>query len=211
MVQGVLGAQEGAGVGAAGLVGDGLVVFEAKDEDVEPRPQGVAEQPTAARGEVEEAAEPEPIVWAGCIFLQRRTLSRRQPRAAVPLEVPARGWRPLPRSARRFHHEDPRPAKLALHHILPLALPEWPEDTLDELLDDLDPDKVETYEHALIMLAHHPSERAGELLLQIAQDAPLDLAPLAELAYAEQAGLRGMDYLKLREGHAPTIRPTTGG
>lgn len=100
---------------------------------------------------------------------------------------------------------------LALHHILPLALPEWPEDTLDELLEDLDPDKVETYEHALIMLAHHPSERAGELLLQIAQDAPLDLAPLAELAYAEQVGLRGMDYLKLREGHAPTIRPTTGG
>ncbi len=33
MVQGVLGAQEGAGVGAAGLVGDDLVVFEAKDED----------------------------------------------------------------------------------------------------------------------------------------------------------------------------------
>lgn len=93
---------------------------------------------------------------------------------------------------------------LELHDIIPDSLPDWPAEDLDELIDELDPGDPSTFERTLILLAHHKSPRAVDLVREIAADLPEELVCFAELAYAEAIGWLGYNYISDGDG-PPTI------
>lgn len=94
----------------------------------------------------------------------------------------------------------------ALHEILPRELSGWPEAELDALLEGLDADDHEGWERAMILLAHHKSAHAMELLRELQGQVPSDLASFAELAYAESCGWQGLDYLREHPGASAQIQ-----
>lgn len=83
-----------------------------------------------------------------------------------------------------------------LHALIPADLEQWPEEALDELLEELDTPDVEVWQRVLILLAHHRSERAARLLEELSVSLPEDLTEFGEMAYAESLGWLGMDYLR---------------
>ena len=94
-----------------------------------------------------------------------------------------------------------------LHNILPNDLSEWSEEALDELIHEIEPDDVESYQRALILLAHHRSERASELIAELRPNLTPDLAQFAEMAYAESLNWLGLDYVRQLGWETPLITP----
>ena len=96
-----------------------------------------------------------------------------------------------------------------LHALIPADLEQWPEEALDELLDELDTTDVEAWQRVLILLAHHRSERAARLLEELSASLPADLAEFGEMAYAESLGWLGIDYLRQFGWASPHIVKTS--
>ncbi|MEO1270440.1 MAG: hypothetical protein AAFX99_20325 [Myxococcota bacterium] len=94
-----------------------------------------------------------------------------------------------------------------LHDILPPNLEQWPEAALTELILLLTFDDVEAYQYVLILLAHHRSERASELIAELRPSVPKDLASFAEIAYAESLSWQGLDYVRQMGWDTPLIAP----
>ncbi len=97
---------------------------------------------------------------------------------------------------------------LALHELLPKGLTRWSKEDLDDLVEELSHDDTQTWERVLILLAHHQSPAAMEILTDLREQAPPDLAEFAELAYAESLTWLGFDYLRDSRDGPPVIRPT---
>lgn len=93
---------------------------------------------------------------------------------------------------------------VSLHQILPEDLSAWPERVLDEIVEDLDGGDVDCWERALILLAHHRSQKATSLLRELAPQIPQELKGFFELAFAESLGWLGYSYIR----EAPDERPT---
>jgi len=94
-----------------------------------------------------------------------------------------------------------------LHDILPGDLTGWTEEALDDLIHEIEPDDVESYQRVLILLAHHRSERASELIAELRPNLPVDLAQFAEMAYAESLNWLGLDYVRQFDWETPLITP----
>ena len=96
---------------------------------------------------------------------------------------------------------------LKLHSLLPEGLAAWPAERLDELVRELEGDETETWERVLILLAHHQSPTAMEILRDLREQVPADLVEFSELAYAESLTWLGFDYLRDSRQRPPIIRP----
>ena len=97
---------------------------------------------------------------------------------------------------------------LRLHDLVPEELPSWAEELLDDLVEELDDADNDTWEHVLILLAHHRSRTASRMLSELKFQVPPELGEFAELAYAESLGWLGYDYVREPSAMVPTIRPT---
>ena len=103
-----------------------------------------------------------------------------------------------PATARRY---------LDLHALLPKDVECWSDDLLDELLEELDEEQVDTWERVLMLLAHHRSPKASDLIEDLRRQAPPELDEFCELAYAESLGWLGFDYVRNHQDALPTVTP----
>lgn len=97
---------------------------------------------------------------------------------------------------------------MRLHQLIPEDIQSWNEAQLRQLLEvarvsGKEPD----WERALVLLAHHESELACDLLQQVKIHAPPQLSELWELAYGESLGWLGYDYIPDEQGR-PRAAPT---
>ena len=98
---------------------------------------------------------------------------------------------------------------LQLHAVIPARLTCWPRERLTELVDELADDDSPTWERVLILLGHHGSEAAVQILCDLAQQVPVDLREFAELAYAESLTWIGVDYVRV-DPAGPIALPCSG-
>lgn len=94
------------------------------------------------------------------------------------------------------------------HALLPRDLPGWGEEALDALVEELGAESsAAEWERALILLGHHKSPHAHDLLSALGLRVPSDLHAFWEFAWAESCGWLGFDYIREAEQEVPLVRP----
>jgi hypothetical protein len=80
------------------------------------------------------------------------------------------------------------------------------EEQVRELAASVVDDQPETWERALILLAHHKSQLATDLIQQLQERAPEELQGFCELAHAESLSWLGYNYVSEPDGRK-TVAP----
>lgn len=91
------------------------------------------------------------------------------------------------------------------HDHLPPAseLVRWSEEQVRALPLTVDSSRPDTWERALILLAHHQSNLAVELIEKLRDRVPASLADFYELALAEAKGWLGSSFIQDEDGMEP--------
>lgn len=126
-----------------------------------------------------------PVGWTYCSGVCRQTGALRC--VAVPEEAAA--------EYRRLCASVPRGVAL------------WSDEAAMELLEELEGGEDEAFARVVVVLAHHRSELACKVLHDLYGQAPEDLRPLAELAWAQALGWLGWEYRRRRGWPKAQIRP----
>lgn len=90
---------------------------------------------------------------------------------------------------------------------VPRGVEGWGDEAVLELLEELEGGEDEAFARVVVVLAHHRSERACKVLHELFGQAPGDLKPLAELAWAQALGWLGWEYRRRRGWPKAQIRP----
>jgi len=108
---------------------------------------------------------------------------------------------------------DPKVMKryLAAHDYVPKGIEGWSGEQMREIAAKIVPDERVSWERALIMLAHHRSQLACDLIRELWDRAPEQLHSFCEQAYAEGLMWIGKSYLPHEEGAVIFEAPAGGG
>jgi hypothetical protein len=99
------------------------------------------------------------------------------------------------------------------HKLLPEGLKEWSTEEIHDLAQGVEQMGRETWERVLILLAHHESPQASDLLQELREKVPPELSDFWELAYAESVTWLGYNYVRDEKGQvtiSPACMPLTG-
>ena len=95
---------------------------------------------------------------------------------------------------------------LQCHDLVPEEIKTWSEEQIRELAGSVVPGHPATWERALILLAHHQSQLASDLIAELTAEAPPALQQFCELAYSESLAWLGTSYQR-GAGEEPSLTP----
>jgi len=91
------------------------------------------------------------------------------------------------------------------HHLVPKDIEKWTEAQLVEVANAVADDRPETWRRALVLLAHHQSQVANDLLAVLREQVPPELAEQAEMAWAESLAWLGYSYVRDVDGRVTLV------